>query len=420
MINNTLQKLGLEQKMPANRRKYIGYATLIAIVVALLSWWYWPGKTNSPLQYMTAAVQQNDLTVTVTATGILQPLNQVDVGTEISGTVEKIYVDFNDHVKAGQLLAKLDTKQLSAKLRQSQAALALARAQVKESNATVLETKSKLGRNKDLINKKLISQAELETSEATYRRAIAALDRAKAQVTQAQAQLDADKTTLSKTEIRSPINGIVLKRQIEPGQTVAASLQTPVLFTLAENLAQMELHVSVDEADVGMVKEGQKAIFKVDAFQQRSFPAIISQVRYAPQTVEGVVTYETILSVNNEDLALRPGMTATAEIIVSQLKNVLLVPNTALRFTPPEQKAQKKTSLINQLFRRHPPESTKKPGQENSINEEQHQVWILRDNIPVPINVEIGATDGQVTEITNDELKPGMQVITDTISTARR
>ena len=418
MINN-LQKLGLKQEEPKDFRKYIGYVLLSVLVIILLTWWYWPGKTNSSLRYQTADVEQNDLTVTVIATGILQPLNQVDVGTEISGTVDKIYADFNDHVKAGQVLARLDNKQLSARLRQSQASLELARAQVKESNATVLETKSKLRRNKDLINKKLVSQAELETTQATYQRAVAALDRAKAQVTQAQAQLDSDKTTLEKTEIRSPINGIVLKRQVEPGQTVAASLQTPVLFTLAENLAQMELHVSVDEADVGMVKNGQKAIFKVDAFQQRSFPAIISQVRFAPQTVDGVVTYETILSVNNEDLALRPGMTATAEIIVSQLKNVILVPNTALRFTPPEKKAQKKTSLINRLFSRHPPGSTKKPTQTKGLTEEQHQVWILRDNVPVAINVEIGATNGQVTEITAGEIKTGMQVIIDTISTSK-
>lgn len=419
MKNNIEQTLGLNQKISANIHSYIRYGLAILLMLILLLWWLWPANSDNSLRFETDKIQKGDLTVTVTATGILQPLNQVDVGTEISGTVEKIYVDFNDRVTAGQILARLDTKQLSAKLRQSQAALILAKATVMENDATVLETRTKLRRTKDLVKKKLGSQELLDTAQATYQRAIAALDRAKAQVTQAEAQLDADITSLSKTEIRSPINGIVLKRQIEPGQTVAASLQTPVLFTLAENLAQMELHVSVDEADVGMVKENQGAIFKVDAFQQRAFPAKISQVRFAPQTVEGVVTYETILSVNNEDLALRPGMTATADIIVLQLQNALLVPNTALRFNPPKRKSKQKTNLLSQLFSRRPHTSRPKTSNKNDSKEKQHQVWVLRDGTPVAMKVKIGASDGQVTQITGGELEAGMNVIIDTIKVGK-
>jgi HlyD family secretion protein len=414
MNDNIEQVLGLDKKASGKIHPYLKYLIVILILTGVLAWWFWPGKNNNTFQYQTAEVQRGDLTVTVTATGILQPLNQVDVGTEISGTVQKVLVDFNDKVTAGQILARLDTEQLSAKLRQSQAALQLARAQAKENEATVLETRAKLRRAVDLEKKKLGTAEQVDTAQAAYARAVASLERAKAQITQAEAQLDADKTTLSKAEIRSPINGIVLQRQIEPGQTVAASLQTPILFTLAENLAQMELHVAVDEADVGMVRENQSAIFRVDAFQQRSFPAKISQVRFAPQTVEGVVTYETILSVNNEDLALRPGMTATAEIIVQQLENALLVPNTALRFKPPKKNARQKTNLLSQLFSRRRSSSSKEAGNEDK-KAKQYSVWTLVDNQPVKIKVKIGATDGQMTQITSGEIEPGMQIIVDTI-----
>jgi HlyD family secretion protein len=180
----------------------------------------------------------------------------------------------------------------------------------------------------------------------------------------------------------------------------------------------MELHVSVDEADVGMVREGQSAVFRVDAFQRRSFPAKISQVRFAPQTVEGVVTYETVLTVNNEDLALRPGMTATAEVIVQQLDNVLLVPNTALRFSPPKKKVKKKTGLLSTLFSRRP-RSSNKVAKKEEKKEKQFNVWVLRDNKAVKLKVDIGATDGQMTQIRSGKIKPGMQVIVDTISAGK-
>ena len=413
MQKNIRAILGLDQVASNSSRRYLKYVAISLPVLLLLLWWLWPGKSSNSIQYDTIEAAQGELIVTVTATGVLQPLNQVDVGTEISGTVEKVEVDFNDRVTAGQVLARLDTKQLSAKLRQSEAALALAKAQVKESEATVLETRAKLRRAKDLEKKKLGSQELVDTAEAAYARAVASLERARAQVTQAQAQLDADTTTLAKAEIRSPINGLVLKRQIEPGQTVAASLQTPILFTLAENLAQMELHVSVDEADVGMVKEGQKASFKVDAFQQRTFPAAISQVRFAPQTVEGVVTYETVLVVNNEDLALRPGMTATAEIVVQELKNVLLVPNTALRFKPPKKKEKKQTSLLTQLFSRRPAGGSRKQATVTDKKEKKQHVYVLQDGKPEKIQVKVGSSDGQFSQIIEGELQAGMQVIVD-------
>lgn len=412
-MSNTIQDvLGLKPGNSGHRKPYLIYLGIGLLLAILLVWWLWPTGENATYRYTTADTEQGDLTVQVTATGVLQPLNQVDVGTEISGTVEKVEADFNDRVSKGQILAVLDTEQLSARLRQSKANLTLAKASVKEADATVLETRSKLSRTKELAQKKLMSPEDVDTAAAAYERALAGLDRAKAQVTQAQAQLDSDQTSLAKAEIRSPINGIVLKRQIEPGQTVAASLQTPVLFTLAENLAQMELHVSVDEADVGMVKEKQQAVFKVDAYPQRVFPAHISQVRFAPVTVDGVVTYETVLSVNNEDLSLRPGMTATAEITVQQLKDTLLVPNTALRFTPPRTAEKKQTTLFTALFSRGPP-ATNKQVQNDDKDPNSQRVWILRDNKPVAIPVKTGATDGRLTQVVDGKLNAGTPVIID-------
>ncbi len=412
MSNKIQDVLGLEQEGRRHWQSYLPYLGVGLLLVILLIWWLWPSGTIGDIRYTTDEVAKGDLTVQVTATGVLQPLNQVDVGTEISGTVEKVEADFNDHVTKGQILAVLDTEQLSARLRQSQANLALAKASVKEADATLLETRSKLKRTKEMSHKKLVSPEDVDTAQAAYERAVAGLERTKAQVTQAQAQLDSDRSSLDKAVIRSPINGIVLKRQIEPGQTVAASLQTPVLFTLAENLAQMELDVAVDEADVGMVKEKQYAVFKVDAYPNRSFPAQISQVRFAPQTVDGVVTYETVLSVNNEDLSLRPGMTATAEITVQQLKDVLLIPNAALRFTPPRNVEKKQRTLLTALLPRHPGNNTKQVVSDEGSTD-QRRIWILRDGKAVAIQVRTGATDGRLTQVTGGKLEAGMAIITD-------
>lgn len=419
MNKNIEQVLGVEKKGAGRLALVSRYGIILLVLIGILAWWFWPGKNANHIQFQAVQVQKGDLTVSVTATGFLEPVNLVDIGTEISGTVKKVLVDFNDRVSAGQVLAFLDKDQLSAKLRQSQAALSLARAQVKEHEATVVETRSKLRRARDLAKKKLGTPEQVDTAQAAYARAIASLERAKAQVIQAQAQLDVDKTRLSKADIRSPINGIVVKREIEPGQTVAASLQTPILFTVAENLVQMELHVSVDEADVGIVKEGQNAIFLVDAYPQRSFPAKTTLVHVWPRTVEGVVTYNTVLSVNNADLSLRPGMTATAEIIIKRLENVLLVPNTALRFRPPVKTTKKKQpGLLGQLFSRRP-RGTGKTVRKEEKKEKQYNVYILRDGQPVRVSVKIGSTDGQMTEITGGKLKPGMQVIVDTVMAAQ-
>lgn len=390
---------------------------LVALAVLLLGGgailWLLRGD-ESAVRYETAEVMQGDLTVTVTATGTLEPVNQVDVGSELSGIIDSVAVDFNDQVQRGQVLATLDTDRLQAQVLESRAALQSSEAKVTEAQATVLETRVAFERCEKLAERQLCSSADLDTARAAYARAKATEASTRAQVAQSRATLDGKETDLARAEIRSPIDGLVLLRQIEPGQTVAASLQAPVLFTLAEDLAHMELHVAVDEADVGRIAEGQAATFTVDAWPERSFPATITQVRFAPRTVEGVVTYETLLAVDNSDLALRPGMTATAVITVQQLQDAVLVPNTALRFTPPRTATEqaRPRGAFGMLFPRPP------MGQRRS-NEAKHdgqQVWVLRDGKPEAVPVKTGATDGSLTALVSGEVKPGQAVVVDAVT----
>ncbi|HEY3460611.1 MAG TPA: efflux RND transporter periplasmic adaptor subunit, partial [Casimicrobiaceae bacterium] len=254
------------------------------------------------------------------------------------------------------------------------------------------------------------------TADAALQRAIADEAAARANVEQASATLRSDETNLSKASIRSPINGVVLTRKVEPGQTVAASLQAPILFTLAEDLSQMEIHVDVDEADVGQVRDEQEATFTVDAYPNRHYPARISRVDYGSQVKADVVSYMTVLTVNNDDLSLRPGMTATAEITTQQVKNAVLVPMAALRFTPPDTTAQANTSgggLTSMLVPHMPrPAPTKSAGA-------LQRVWVLRDGQPVAVSVKTGAMDGRRAQILEGDLQPGQAVITELASAAK-
>jgi HlyD family secretion protein len=258
----------------------------------------------------------------------------------------------------------------------------------------------------------------MDAAEAAFERAKADAASATAAVTQAQAILQANETDLHKSVIRSPINGIVLTRSIDPGQTVAASFQAPVLFTLAEDLAQMELHVNVDEADVGKVLEGQKATFSVSAYPNRTFEARITQARYASTTTSGVVTYETVLKVSNTDLSLRPGMTATADITVKKVENAILVPSTALRFTPPVQQEEKSsTGLVSALLPR-PPSGTQQRN-DTTTNGKQQRVWILKNGQLSGVYVTTGSTSGLMTEILTGDIQPGLEVVVDSITGAK-
>ncbi|MGH9888053.1 MAG: efflux RND transporter periplasmic adaptor subunit, partial [bacterium] len=281
-----------------SRLLWIGGGALLVLLLAFALF----GRGGDKIRYSTVAAKRGDITVTVTATGTLQPTVQVDVGSELSGTIRSVEVDFNDAVKVGQVLANLDTTRLDAQVLQSKAAVESAQAKLVQAQATVSEAESQLARLlrvREISGGKVPSQSELDTANASALRATSEVASARAAVAQAKATLDTQLTDLSKAAIRSPVDGLVLVRSAEPGQTVAASLQAPVLFTLAQDLTHMELQVSVDEADVGQVSEGQHATFKVDAWPDREFSARVAQVRFGASTVEGVVTYETILEVDN-------------------------------------------------------------------------------------------------------------------------
>lgn len=421
MLNKEVSKtLGVDGT-PTHRKRWSKRLLWIVIPLATVGLFIlWQSREATPeLQYKTQDTRQGNLIVTVSATGNLEPTNQVDVGSELSGIIDSVMVDYNDRVQAGQTLAVLDTDTLQAQVLQAEAALAAAKARVKESQATVLETKFKLQRCQRMAEKQLCAQEEVDTDNAAYKRAQAEEGSTSAQVAEAQAKLDADRTNLAKAEIHSPINGVVLVRSVEPGQTVAASLQAPVLFTLAEDLAEMELHVDVDEADVGQVAEGQEASFTVDAFPDKTFRAEITQVRYGAQEVNGVITYETVLKVDNTELSLRPGMTATAEITVKRIEDALLVPNAALRFNPLVQKSNKSSSgqgsLLNQLMPRPP--RLQKALKEPVDTTGQKQVWVLKGGMPVAIPVSIGTTDEIWSEVIQGELQAGTPLLVATVKT---
>ena len=417
-IANTLE-LDMCSGGGRRRKKWVIIAVVALLaVIAAVAFWKSTGNSNS-VQYKTQEVTQGDLTVIVTATGTLQPTNKVDVGSELSGIVKSVEVDYNDRVKIGQVLVRLDTSRLEAQVTQAKAALDAAKGKVLQTQATVKESRQKLVQLKNLrqlSNNKVPAQADMDAVEATLERALADEVSAKAAVAQAQATLDANETDLSKAVIRSPIKGVVLARSVDPGQTVAAAYQAPTLFTLAEDLTKMELHVNVDEADIGKVMEGQKAAFSVSAYADRTFQARITQARYGSTTTSGVVTYETVLKVDNADLALRPGMTATAEITVKKLENSILIPNAALRFIPPAKvmKEERKSSggLLGALLPR-PPRVGTRTRQQTATNKKQQQVWILKNGQPIAVPITIGSTNGSITEVTAGEIKPGMDLLVD-------
>lgn len=423
MSNKDLKEtLALEP--PPGKSRYLKHLLIwgvLLLVILLLVYKWGPGKNSSEIEYKTMAAQRGDFTVIVTATGNLEPTNQVEVGTEVSGTIESVAVDYNDFVKAGEVLTLLDTTKLEAQANQSLAAVEAARANLLQTQATLFEADNELQRLvrvRQLSGGKLPSEQEFQAAEAAFKRSQANVAMSRANIAEAEAKLRVDQTNLEKAIIASPINGVVLERSVEPGQTVAASLQAPVLFTLAEDLAKMELHVNVDEADVGQVKEGQQATFTVDAYPDRIFPAHITQVRYGSQSSEGVVTYLTVLNVDNSDLSLRPGMTATADIVVKEVKDALLVPNAALRYAPPQQEKKVASSsggsLLSKLFPR--PRRTRPKINEESGDRRKQRVWILRDNQSVAIPVSIGATSGIMTEIVSGEITAGMELIIESVS----
>jgi HlyD family secretion protein len=396
-------------------RKWILIGLPLLIVLLLLARCFRP---TPPVHYATAPVARHDLNVTITATGNLAPTVQVNVGSEESGLVDRVYVQNNDRVVKGQPLAQLDLSRLRDALIQSQATLQAALATVTLNRATVAQTRANLAREQQvykLSGGKVPSRTELDTARADYARAVANVAQAQAQVAQARAAVSTNRTNLAKGTIYAPVTGVVLSRQVEPGQTVAASFNVATLFTIAQDLSNMRLQVKVDEADVGELRPGATATFTVDAYPNRTFPATVTRVDLGanatptvnsagttPTTPTTVVAYTAELSVANPQQLLRPGMTATATIITDSVRNVLLVPNAALRFTPPV--AEKKS-----IFK-GPPEPVKNV---NVTRGARQQLWVVDgDGKPKAIAVTVGHSNGSLTEVRGPDLHPGIQVIT--------
>lgn len=373
-------RLGLDGKRRRRRRwLWVGAAAVLVCAVIGGVFWLRSGQAHT---YVTKPLTRGTLAVTVSATGTLAPRDQVDVGAEVSGRIDKIAVDFNDRVKKGEVLARINTDQYAAQLEQAKATLA-------QAEATLVQARLTHDRYAVLATRNAISREVLDTATGDLSRAVAGVSLARAQVNQ-------DATLLAYCTIYSPIDGVVLDRKVSVGQTVASTFQTPVLFTLASDLSQMELDVDIDEADVGEVRAGARATFTVDAYSARKFAAKLVAVHNAAKTVQGVVTYQGVLRVENKDGLLRPGMTATAEIAAATIKNALIIPNAALRFVPPED-----------VKKNAPPA----PPQLNGIN--AARVWTVSGKTLKPHDLRLGATDGRETQILEGDLKPGDEVVTD-------
>ena len=407
------------------RSVWIGAALLLAAGAGLLAWQGSQQAQAAP-RFLTEPLARGDLTITVTANGTLQPTRQVTLGSELSGTIRKVHVDVNDEVRAGQVLIELDTTKLDDQITRSRATLASAQAAVRQAEATLAEQRAGLTRLQEvsrLSGGQVPSGTELDAARAALARAEAALGSARASVADATAALRMDETSRAKAEIRSPIDGVVLARSAEPGNAVAASLQAVTLLTLAQDLRQMKLQVKVDEADVGLVQAGQRASFSVSTWPARRFPAEIARVAYGSTTTDNVVTYATDLKVDNADLSLRPGMTATATIAATERRGVLTVPNTALRFTPTTgtaaPAATESAGLLSKLMPRPPGGNTpKRSGGTKTAEGGQRQIWILKDGRPQPLTVTTGLSDGRRTVVSGEGLTEGAPVITGQASAA--
>ena len=398
-----------------------------AVVVLALcggAWWWARHKANAAPVYNTQVVARGNLTLLITANGTLQPTRAYNIGSELSGTVREVKVDVNDHVTKGDVLMVLDTSKLRDQILRSQATVAAAVGKVAQTEATVLEARAAFGRLQEvavLSAGKVPSKSELDAGRATLARAVADDASAHAGVRDATAALSTDEINLTKASIRAPADGIVLTRTVDPGNAVAASLQAVTLFIVAEDLSRLRLWVYVDEADVGAVKLGQDATFTVSAYLSRKYPARITRVGFGSTITDNVVTYLTYLDVDNGDLSLRPGMTATATITATQRRDVLLVPNTALRFTPRTagDAGGAGKSVASGLLPRMPSSVVRKSAASGASTSMAKQVWVLRDGAAVALAVTPGISDGHMTEITGGDLAPGMLVITDQKSAAK-
>jgi len=378
-------------------------ALILLLIAGGIAWWLMPGKENSANRYVTANLERGSLTQTVSANGTLNPVKLVSVGSQVSGIVLKLHVDFNDRVRAGQILLELDPSLTQAQVQQSLANIANAEAQLE------LATSNE-ARARGLFAQEYVTRQELEQS-------VQALKSARAQLALAQAQADRDRTNRANTVIRSPVSGVVVSRMVDAGQTVAASMQAPILFTIAQDLSKMQIFTSYAEADVGAIHVGQAATFRVDAFPNRSFKGVVHQVRLNPTTQQNVVTYNVVVAVDNPEQKLMPGMTAYVNIAIAQRQDVLMLPNAALRFRPVVA-----TPKIGKPPSKSPDKSQAEGGKLQGDNKQgsgrgkdgaqpMGTVYVLENGQPKPVRVSVGISDNRFTEIIGDVIKESTAII---------
>lgn len=394
------QTLGLEPDGRRPRRSWrwlIAAALVLAAAGGFFAWWN-SGQGGQTVAFTTVPAARGNLTIEVSATGTLQPLTQVDVSSELSGVVRSVAVAENQEVARGDVLAELDTTSRVAQVERAHASLKAAEAKLADAQTTLRESEQTLTRSQSLFARGMVSDQTLESAVATRDRAQSAVAIADANVAIAAADLKIQQTDLAKSTIYAPIDGIVLTRDVDPGQTVASSLSAPVLFVIAEDLKTMVLEAAIDEADIGAVRKGQKARFTVDSYPDRLFDATISDISYASVTTDNVVTYNAKLAVDNQDLSLRPGMTATVTIVTREAVGVITVPSAAFRFRPPVVQQSRGWSIdslfggprMGRMFERRSP---------TVASDGSRTLYLLRDGEPIATRVRTGATDGEDTEI---------------------
>ncbi|MFY9179182.1 MAG: efflux RND transporter periplasmic adaptor subunit [Venatoribacter sp.] len=425
---NQAKQLGLVHNEARSKRLVWGIGTAIVLLIGVLGWNLMQDK-EPPMIYKTAPVQRGDIALTVTATGNITPKDQVEVSSELSGIVKEVFVDYNDKVKAGQKLAQLDTSKVSATVTQRQSVLRSAQAQVKTAEANLEEANLNLAYNQsvwDASEGRQPSQQVMNSARIAVSKAKASLEQAKASVENAKAELAYAESDLAKSTIVSPIDGVVLSRNVEPGQTVASSFSAPTLFVIARDLKAMELVVAIDEADIGVIELGQKAKFTVDAYRGHQFNGEITQIRLMNSAASGatssVVSYNTVLTVDNEEQLLLPGMTAVSNIAVRTAQNALVIENAALRYQPEVQTntAQASRGVSGVLMPRfNRGGGQKKAGVENAVRDlvqvRDATVWVLDGKQARAVDIKIGITNGTHTQVVSGELKEGDLVISDAV-----
>jgi HlyD family secretion protein len=402
-----------------NRKKAIAWIAAASVIgLGGAAWWQLSDSPKEP-PYVTTPVQTASITQVVSSTGTLQAVITVQVGSQVSGTIEKLFADFNTKVKAGQIVAQLNQDKFRAAEDQARANLLAAQSNIEKSKVGVTDTLRTLERNRQLRTKDLMAQSDLDAAQAAYDAAVAQVEVNRAQAAQAQASLKQATVDLNNTVIRSPVDGLVISRNVDVGQTVAASLQAPTLFTIANDLARMEVHTNVDEADVGNVREAQEVTFTVDAFPSRRFRGRVHQVRNAPIVVQNVVTYVAVVRIDNKELLLKPGMTANVQFLVSRKEDVLTIPNMAMRFKPPEEKEEAQELLRREQSRTAPKVGERRTSRQSAARgsgvagggARRARIYLLKDDKAQPVEIQLGITDGSRTEVRSGDVKENDPVI---------